>query len=62
MPGTDKASLPRMYTFSDIENELLPEKDLNYEWSMAPAMKGNGKSVGYYLMGTPSAETERETE
>ncbi len=51
-----QASLPRMYTFDDIKNYLLPEKVEGYEWSMAPALKKDGKSVGYYVIGTPISE------
>jgi hypothetical protein len=49
-----QASVPRMYTFEDIKNELLPEEVAHYSWEMAPAQKRNGKELGYYLLGFPN--------
>lgn len=48
-----QASMPRMYTFDDIKNHLLPEKDENYTWEMGQAKKKNGKAQGYYILGLP---------
>ncbi len=48
-----QASMPRMYTFDDVQAYLLPEKDPNYTWEMAPAKKKNGKNLGYYILGLP---------
>lgn len=48
-----QASVPRMYTFDDVRSHLLPEKDPNYTWEMAPAKKKNGKNLGYYILGLP---------
>ena len=48
-----QASMPRVYTFSDIENELLPPKDENYVWEIKEAKKENGKVLGYYILGLP---------
>lgn len=48
-----QASMPRMYTFDDIQSHLLPEKVGHYVWEMAPAKKKNGKNLGYYILGLP---------
>jgi hypothetical protein len=48
-----QASLPRMYTFSDIKKELLPKSVPNYHWKMEPVRNKNGKKSGYYLLGLP---------
>ena len=48
-----QASLPRMYTFEDVKNHLLPPKDPTYSWEMATAKKKDGKDVGYYVLGLP---------
>lgn len=48
-----QASMPRIYTFNDI-NELLGEtKDESYTWEIATAKKADGKSLGYYILGLP---------
>ncbi len=49
-----QASLPRMYTFKDIQNHLLPEQIEGYTWEMAPAKKQNDKTLGYYIKGLPT--------
>ena len=48
-----QASMPRMYTFDDI-NELLedPISD-SFTWKMKSATKENGKKLGYYILGLP---------
>ncbi|PWJ44376.1 hypothetical protein [Sediminitomix flava] len=48
-----QASLPRTYTFEDIE-ELLPPSDNEYTWEVKPAEKENGKKLGYYILGMPN--------
>ncbi|MEL6193471.1 MAG: hypothetical protein AAFR66_15535 [Bacteroidota bacterium] len=48
-----QASLPRMYTFEDVKNYLLPPEDPNYTWEMATAKKKDGKDLGYYVLGLP---------
>ena len=48
-----QASLPRMYTFDDV-NELLEDiRDDSYSWKMETATKKNGKKLGYYILGLP---------
>ncbi len=47
-----QASMPRTYTFEDV-NELLPDSDDNYTWEVKHALKGNGKKLGYYILGRP---------
>lgn len=49
-----QASMPRMYTFDDIKNELLPAAREDYTWEMAQAKKEDGKPLGYYILGLPS--------
>ena len=49
-----QASAPRVYTFSDIESELLPAKDDSYVWEVKQAQKENGKALGYYILGLPT--------
>ncbi len=48
-----QASLPRMYTFDDVNELLIDIKDDSYKWKMEPATKANGKKVGYYILGIP---------
>lgn len=48
-----QASMPRMYTFDDIQSHLLPEKVEHYTWEMAQGKKKNGKNLGYYILGLP---------
>ena len=38
-----QASMPRMYSFNDIEDELLPPKNKDYVWEVKVAKKENGK-------------------
>ncbi|MEL6673592.1 MAG: hypothetical protein AAFR61_15415 [Bacteroidota bacterium] len=47
------ASLPRMYTFDDVKNHLLPPADEHYTWEMDQGKKPDGKTVGYYILGLP---------
>jgi len=48
-----QASMPRMYTFDDV-NELLKDfKDDSYSWKTQSATKANGKKLGYYILGLP---------
>lgn len=48
-----QASLPRMYTFKDI-NELLKDfKNDEYVWKIEQGKKTNGKPLGYYILGLP---------
>ncbi|WP_345371113.1 hypothetical protein [Algivirga pacifica] len=47
-----QASGPRTYTFEDIQT-LLPPTSEQYTWEIQPALKDNGKKLGYYIMGTP---------
>ncbi len=48
-----QASMPRMYSFEDIKEELLPLKNENYKWKIDVVKKENGKSLGYYILGLP---------
>ncbi|MEO0341347.1 MAG: hypothetical protein AAF242_19325, partial [Bacteroidota bacterium] len=48
-----QASLPRMYTFDDVKQYLLPPETADYSWEMGPAQKQNGKPLGYYIKGLP---------
>lgn len=48
-----QASMPRMYTFEDFKQHLLPEESADYYWEMATAKKRNGKDLGYYVLGLP---------
>ena len=48
-----QASLPRMYTMSDLEHLLKDAKSTEYEWSMDRAYKRNKKKLGTYLIGLP---------
>jgi len=49
-----QASMPRMYTFDDIRNYLLPEKIENYTWEIQQGVKKDGKKLGYYILGLPA--------
>ena len=49
-----QASMPRMYTFNDVEELLKDFKDdSSYQWKMETAKKVNGKTLGYYILGLP---------
>lgn len=48
-----QASMPRMYTFKDIDELLEDIKDPSYSWEIKNATKLNGKKVGYYILGLP---------
>jgi len=48
-----QASLPRMYTFKDIDGLLKDIKNDEYVWEMAQGKKVNGKPLGYYVLGLP---------
>jgi len=50
-----QASLMRTYSFSDIEGLLDGAKTPDYQWTVAPAAKSNGKNLGYYILGIPKA-------
>lgn len=49
-----QASMPRTYTFNDINLMLEDIKDDNYSWKISPAKKANGKNSGYYILGLPN--------
>lgn len=48
-----QASLPRMYTFKDIESLLEPIQNDDYIWEIKLGEKLNGKTLGYYILGLP---------
>ncbi|SDL69412.1 hypothetical protein SAMN04488514_102364 [Kriegella aquimaris] len=48
-----QASLPRMYTFKDLDVLLDGLGTSNYIWKKGRAKKSNGKKQGTYLMGVP---------
>ena len=48
-----QASLVRTYTFDDIKELIKKKEDSSYEWIIEDAKKENGKSLGYYILGTP---------
>lgn len=48
-----QASLPRMYTFKDLDALLDGLGTSNYIWKKGQAKKSNGKKQGTYLMGVP---------
>lgn len=49
-----QASLPRMYTFKDIESLLKPIRNEDYIWEIRQGKKSNGKPLGYYILGLPA--------
>lgn len=49
-----QASMPRTYTFDDINILLDGIRIDDYHWEMAPAKKANGKKQGYYILGMPN--------
>lgn len=51
-----QASLPRMYSFEDIEKLLKDIKKDNYTWVINQGKKANGKKLGYYILGLPEQE------
>ncbi|MEM9143376.1 MAG: hypothetical protein AAGA86_10345 [Bacteroidota bacterium] len=48
-----QASLPRMYTFADMELLLKGLENPGYTWEKGYAKNVKGKKKGTYLMGTP---------
>jgi hypothetical protein len=51
-----QASLPRMYTLSDVDELLKDVDSTNYTWEKAPAKNQKGKNQGYYILGIPKSE------
>lgn len=51
------ASMPRTYTFDDVNEMLDAEglRDSSYQWEIAHAKRSNGKKLGYYVLGLPQA-------
>jgi hypothetical protein len=48
-----QASLVRMYTFDDLQQLLSELPQDGYHWEMGQAPRGDGKTLGYYLLGYP---------
>ncbi|MCT4663867.1 MAG: class I SAM-dependent methyltransferase [Flavobacteriales bacterium] len=50
-----QTSLMRIYSFKDIENDLLGDlpKEDSYVWRIEKAFKENGKQMGYTIIGQP---------
>lgn len=53
-----QASAMRTYTFDDIRELLDRRENDDYTWEIGEAKKGNGKNVGYYVMGFPGKPKE----
>lgn len=51
-----QASLPRMYTFKDVEELLKDIKNDSFTWEIKQGEKSNGKKLGYYILGLPKQE------
>jgi hypothetical protein len=43
-----------MYTFGDLQELLPTPAGASYTWEMGPALKEDGKQLGYYLLGIPA--------
>ena len=50
-----QASLVRMYTFEDLKILLKDLETPDYTWKMDVGKKPDGKKLGYYLVGMPTA-------
>ncbi len=50
-----QASLPRMYTFKDVESLLKPIRNDDYIWEIKQGKRLNGKTLGYYILGLPKS-------
>lgn len=50
-----QASMPRMYTFDDIEILLKDIRTEDYTWELGNPKNEKGKNVGYYVFGMPKA-------
>lgn len=48
-----QASNVRTYTINDYGELLKGIKEEGYVWEIAPAIKQNGKKLGYYVLGMP---------
>lgn len=48
-----QASYPRMYALSDFDELLKGLNDESYTWKVEPAVNGNGKKLGYFVLGLP---------
>ncbi len=49
-----QASLPRIYTFADLDELLEGLEDDHYQWETGYATNERGKGRGIYLLGCPS--------
>jgi hypothetical protein len=47
-------SVPRIYTFKDLETLTADLQDPGYTWKMGHGTKANGKKLGVYLLGMPT--------
>lgn len=52
-----QASLPRIYSFSDLKTMTAAAQSDGYRWELSTAKKKNGKQIGYYLLGIPESHT-----
>lgn len=52
-----QASMPRTYTFDDINKLLDGMETDSYTWKIDSAKKSNGKKLGYYILGLPKLNT-----
>ena len=50
-----QASMPRIYSFDDLDTLLEGLETPDFYWEMGYAKKGNGKKAGTYLVGYPTA-------
>ncbi len=48
-----QASLPRMYTLSDMKELLKGLESENYQWEMGDVKKENNKNMGTFVLGCP---------
>ena len=48
-----QASLPRMYTLSDMKELLKGLESENYQWEMGDVKKENNKNMGTFVLGYP---------
>ncbi len=48
-----QASMPRMYSFNDLDELLEGLENPDFYWEKGFAKKGNGKKAGTYLVGYP---------
>ena len=49
-----QASMPRIYTMTDLDEIMEGLTDSTYTWTKEVAKKSDGKKMGYFIFGLPN--------